>query len=191
MKIIVMVESPPTLLLEFDPAEIEHELFETAKTEITKNPFEETGFTRNTKIEIMNENIKETKYTDAEIGFIEPMTPKKGEKIIEPLPIEPIIIDPEPSTITITGEIVENEPPMTTLGRTIDSIREKYCGDVIPLESEIDKKTGETIYKEKDLTNCPQFKIGSMETIDAAKAEEEQLQQQIEINEIEQEELIK
>lgn len=150
MKIVVLVESPPTLLLEFDPSEVTHELFDTAKVEATKDE----------KIEIMTESIKPYDTTALDTAVVEV---GKQEPDIEKIDIEKID-EPLPSTLVITGEPVENEPAINTLGRFVDQIREKYCGDVIPI---IDEKTGEDI---KDYKSIPRFSIGRMETLETYEA---------------------
>ena len=150
MKIVVLVETPPTLQLEFDPVETEHELFQTAKVEATKSD----------KVEVMSESIRSYDTTALDVAGAEMV---KEDPYLEKLDMEQIP-EPEPSILIITGEPIQNEPPITTLGRFVDEIREKYCGDVIPV---IDEKTGEDI---KDYKQIPRFSIGRMETLETYEA---------------------
>lgn len=137
MKIVPIQESPPVIILEFDPVEVEHSLFQTAKAEAVKP----------VGIELMTESIKETKDT----------LPTDFEDLKDQIDT---IDKPLVSTITITGEAVKGEHPTVTLGKLVDNIREKFTGDVLPV---IDEKTGEDI---KDYKKIPQYQIGKLETVE-------------------------
>lgn len=66
-------------------------------------------------------------------------------------------------TKTITSPLNPKEDITTQLGKLVDTIREKYCGDVKPPEIQyIDTKTKEPIYEEKDYTGIPRFTIGKI-----------------------------
>jgi len=66
-------------------------------------------------------------------------------------------------TKTITSPVNPKEDITTQLGKLVDTIREKYRGDVVspPIQS-IDTKTKEPIYEEKDYTGIPRFTIGKI-----------------------------
>ena len=168
MKIVVLTLNPPTLQLEFDPVEVEHELFQTAKTEATKEK----------SVEVMSETIKQYDTTKLDTAVAEV---GKAEPDIEKLDIDKIE-EPLPSTLIITTELDEKEDPMTVLGKFVDQTREKLCGDVLV---EVDEKTGEDI---KDYKTIPQFKIGVMETIETyetVKQDIEQVKEDIKVEQVE------
>jgi hypothetical protein len=159
MKIVVLTETPPTLQLLFDPSEVQHELFQTAKAEMVKPE----------AVSVMSEDIKIT-----EVGFIEPMVLLKEDIRPEPVPIQP----PEPSEIIITEDPDPELPAMVQLGRLVDNTREQYCGDVqyeyeevevTPAEyDEKDNLITEAVMElkplQKDFSKCPQFKLGTLST---------------------------
>lgn len=142
MKIVILNEKSPTIQLEFDPEEIEHSLFETANTEVSKS----------SKIDVLSKKIQSKPVLVKDSGEKE----GKGELIKE---------EPIPSTIILTTPLIKGETPTQTLGRFVDEVREKYCGDV---ESEEGKKG-------KDYSKIPRFQLGVMPTIDTYEKSEENL----------------
>lgn len=73
-------------------------------------------------------------------------------------------------TKTITIPLNPKEEITTQLGKLVDEVREKYCGDVKPPEIQsIDTKTKEPIYNEKDYTMIPQFTFGTIEPSEPVK----------------------
>lgn len=67
---------------------------------------------------------------------------------------------------TVTYPVNPEEDINLQLGRLVDMVREKYCGDVVSPEIQsIDTKTKEPIYEEKDYKNIPQFTLGTIEPV--------------------------
>ncbi len=66
--------------------------------------------------------------------------------------------------IIIEREVLKTQDTQQVLGELVDTIREKYCGDVQqPEVKEINSKTKEVVYEEEDYTKIPQFTLGAIE----------------------------
>lgn len=82
-----------------------------------------------------------------------------------------ILKEDKPETVeyyikTVSYPVNPKEDINLQLGRLVDMVREKYCGDVVSPEIQsIDTKTKEPIYETKDYTGIPQFTIGKIREI--------------------------
>jgi hypothetical protein len=167
-----------TLELVFNAQETQHPLF-TEKQDILNSKEElnmvsvdtyETVESINARMDYLSDKVlydtkqeaQEVKEDDGGVlGIIEEFlrpTPKP-----EPNP-EPEPVEPEPITntnITIEIPIPEGESVMQVLGRQVDILREEYCGDVQnTYEDDLKDDEGNPIPDNKDLSDCPCFKIG-------------------------------
>jgi hypothetical protein len=173
MKIVVIKTDQITIDLEFDPVEVDHTLFTPTKEAIT-TPKETKVLDEDIRplskedLTLFTQSADKIKADLTTIVEVTEAPTKEGEEEVikeEEVFIEPATI-PETSIIRIEQPLTHKEDPMVELGKFVDSIREKYCGDVIP--EEIDKETEEPI--PKDMSKIPQFTIGSLETVDKYEA---------------------
>lgn len=133
---IVVIQTTPELIVEvaFMEEETTHPLLETALAEVVS------------KAEVMVKEatiLQDSKViTENSIDVKQKLTPPETKP---------------PNRLILTQPITDPHQSMRELGVFVDTIREKYIGDVIREVKSVDSKTGKVVYKPKDLSKCPQF----------------------------------
>lgn len=159
---IVVIQTEPEIVVEvsFEDTETTTPLLETATSEVvSKAEVMVKEATILTDKKVITDNIRDSKLIiDEKVGE---SIFKKNLTEIEELDTSSFeeVEQPNTNRIVFTQPVQDKHNVQQELGQFVDSIREKYVGDVVQTIDKVDSKTGEVTYKPKDLTKCPQFTL--------------------------------